>query len=61
MEMFKESGRFYRGNLHCHTTRSDGRLSPQEAAAVYQEQGYDFLAVTDHRTLSPQALSLIHI
>ncbi len=39
---------WFRGNLHCHTTNSDGRLSPEEVAARYAALGYDFLALTDH-------------
>lgn len=35
-------------NLHQHTTCSDGRLSPEEAAARYQAAGYDMVALTDH-------------
>lgn len=35
-------------NLHLHTTDSDGRLPPEEAAAVYQAAGYDVVAITDH-------------
>lgn len=31
-----------------HTTLSDGRLSPEEAVAVYRDAGYDFIALTDH-------------
>lgn len=42
----------FKGNLHLHTTASDGRLTPMEAAARYEEAGYDFLAVTDHRILT---------
>lgn len=38
-----------RGNLHSHTTRSDGVLTPKEVARAYRELGYDFLAFTDHR------------
>ncbi len=45
---FSAPGHWYRGNLHTHTTRSDGEYSPQEAAAWYRQQGYDFLALTDH-------------
>ncbi len=37
-----------RGDLHCHTTLSDGRGTPREMAAAAQERGYDYLAVTDH-------------
>ena len=37
-----------KGGLHVHTNCSDGRLSPQEAADVYGEKGFDFIAFTDH-------------
>ena len=43
----------WKGNLHTHTTQSDGRLSPQEVAALYHEAGYHFLALTDHRKVTP--------
>ena len=39
---------FYKANFHLHTTNSDGRRSPEEAIALYREQGYDVLAITDH-------------
>jgi hypothetical protein len=45
---FFKKGNFYKGNLHCHTTRSDGHCSPEELAAAYREHGYDFLSFTDH-------------
>ena len=35
-------------NLHLHTTQSDGHKTPEEAAAIYKEAGYDLIAVTDH-------------
>jgi hypothetical protein len=41
-------GRFYRGNLHTHTNRSDAPLTPAEAIAEYEGHGYDFVAITDH-------------
>jgi hypothetical protein len=37
-----------KGCLHCHTTCSDGDLTPQEVADAYQARGYDFIAYTDH-------------
>ncbi len=40
--------RRYKINLHCHTTRSDGRLPYEEVLAAYARAGYDMLAVTDH-------------
>lgn len=37
-----------KGCLHTHSTCSDGKLSPQEVADVYESKGYDFIAFTDH-------------
>ena len=48
MIYFDDSLPHFRGNLHLHTTRSDGAFSPPEAVALYAKAGYDFLAVTDH-------------
>ncbi len=45
---FSAPGRFWRGNIHTHSTRSDGVLSPEEVCRRYQAEGYDFLALTDH-------------
>lgn len=45
---FSNSGRFYRGNIHTHCIASDGRLDVAEVCRRYKEQGYDFLALTDH-------------
>lgn len=45
---FNKPGRFYRGNLHMHSTMSDGRVTPEAACHFYQENGYDFVALTDH-------------
>lgn len=45
---FHQPGRFYKGNLHTHSTRSDGKLEPQEVIAAYRARGYDFIALTDH-------------
>ena len=37
-----------RGNLHAHTTFSDGVRTPQALVEEYEARGYDFLAITDH-------------
>src|SRR5215216_573161 len=37
-----------RGDLHCHTTISDGRNSLEEMAEAARNRGYKYLAVTDH-------------
>ncbi|NLV74216.1 MAG: PHP domain-containing protein [Chloroflexi bacterium] len=45
---FSLPGAWYRGNLHAHTTQSDGLFSPEEVTAFYRSVGYDFMAITDH-------------
>jgi hypothetical protein len=37
-----------KGNLHAHTTFSDGHRPVGEVVERYRELGYDFLAITDH-------------
>jgi DNA polymerase (family X) len=37
-----------RGDLHSHTTLSDGRNSLEEMAAAACDRGYEYLAITDH-------------
>lgn len=37
-----------RGDLHSHTTASDGTASIQEMALAAREAGYEYLAITDH-------------
>lgn len=41
-------GNWYKGNLHLHSTNSDGRKTPEETAKVYQDHGYHFIAFTEH-------------
>ncbi len=45
---FSAEGRFWRGNLHGHSTKSDGRFEPEDVCRRYREHGYDFIALTDH-------------
>ena len=44
-----ENKKLLKGGLHCHTTRSDGKTTPEETIRQHAENGYDFLAITDHR------------
>lgn len=37
-----------KGDLHCHTTASDGRNSVEQMARKAMERGYEYLAITDH-------------
>ena len=46
---FIDDNKMLKGGLHCHTTRSDGSCTPEEVMRLHRENGYDFLAITDHR------------
>ena len=46
---FEKKNKMLKGGLHCHTTRSDGKCTPEDVMAVHKENAYDFLAITDHR------------
>ena len=37
-----------RGDLHCHTTWSDGRAGVEEMGRAARERGYDYVAICDH-------------
>ena len=43
----------YRGDLHMHTCRSDGREAPATVAANYRGHGYDFTVISDHSRYYP--------
>lgn len=45
---FSKRGQFYKGNLHTHSTLSDGRKTPAQVCRLYREAGYDFVSITDH-------------
>lgn len=47
--------RWLTGDLHSHTVHSDGAMTVPELAALAVERGLDFLAVTDHNTVSHHA------
>ena len=38
----------FKANLHCHSTYSDGKLSPEQLKEAYKGNGYQILAITDH-------------
>ena len=40
----------YKANLHCHSTHSDGKKTPEELKEMYKGHGYSILAITDHET-----------
>lgn len=45
---FDRPGRFWKGNLHTHSSRSDGAHDAEAVCRRYQDAGYDFIALTDH-------------
>jgi len=49
---FLTKGQWYKGNLHTHTTNSDGRLSLEQIISSYKGRGYDFLGITDHEKVT---------
>ena len=49
--LLPKEGKFYKANLHSHSTISDGTLSPEEMKRQYMEKGYSIIAYTDHDVL----------
>lgn len=49
----------WRGDLHMHSVRSDGKESPAYVAAACRRIGLDFMALTDHRLYEP-SLEAMH-
>ena len=48
------AGRYpYMGDLHMHTTRSDGNQEPEVVCANYRSYGYDFTVISDHERYYP--------
>ena len=56
-----DAERFLRGNIHTHTTLSDGTSTPERTILWYVTHGYQFLALTDHNLLSdPERYVTLH-
>ena len=51
--LIPEAGKFYKANLHTHTTVSDGKLTPEEAKEKFVSLGYSVVAFTDHEVMVP--------
>lgn len=49
--LITKEGSYYKANLHCHSTVSDGRMTPNQLKEAYKSQGYSVLAYTDHNVL----------
>lgn len=48
MDYIRADQKQYKANLHCHSTLSDGRLTPEQLVQAYCARGYRVLAITDH-------------
>lgn len=48
---FPDVGIWLKGNIHSHSTVSDGMFTPAELSELYRSHGYDFLSITDHNIL----------
>lgn len=55
MILIDSTQKYYKGNMHAHTTVSDGKKSYDECLEIYRSLGYDFLAVTDHWRLNEES------
>jgi len=53
--LLPEKGYLYKANLHCHSTFSDGKFSPQELKELYMSRGYHAIAYTDHQICVPHS------
>lgn len=51
--LLPETGKFYKANLHCHSTVSDAKLTPRELKEAYMARGYSVIAYTDHEWMVP--------
>lgn len=40
--------KYFKANLHAHSTVSDGQLTPEQVKEEYKRRGYSILALTDH-------------
>ena len=43
--------KYYKTNLHTHSTITDGKFSPQELKDMYKSQGYQILCISDHNVM----------
>jgi len=53
---FPNTGTWLKGNVHSHTTRTDGKCPPDKQIRDYHAQGYDFLSLTDHNVVDSHQL-----
>ena len=45
------AAKYFKANLHTHSTITDGKFSPAELKELYKKHGYQILAITDHNVV----------
>lgn len=53
--LLDENKGYLKANMHCHTTCSDGRLTPEQIKEEYRKRGYSVVAFTDHEHVIDQS------
>ena len=48
----------FKGDFHAHSHLSDGNESPEYVACRYRQEGFDFMAITDHFAYAPSLLAV---
>ena len=48
MYLISPNKKQYKANLHCHSTLSDGKKTPEQLKEMYKRHGYSILSITDH-------------
>ena len=52
--LLPEGGTYYKSNLHCHSTISDGGWTVEQIKEEYAKRGYSIVAYTDHDIMYDQ-------
>jgi len=52
--LFTSATGVFRGNLHGHSTHSDGQNSPADVVRLHREAGYDFTCLSEHLWTDPR-------
>ena len=51
--LLSRAGKFYKANMHAHTSLTTGSLAPREVKELYKSMGYSIVAFTNHEVIVP--------
>ena len=51
--LLTDKKKYYKANLHCHTTVADGADTPEQMKEAHKAHGYSILAYSDHCIMVP--------